>query len=261
MALYPNGRAPSSALVEIYGCVASPDMARRVKYVKDEYDRTHGDNLSINEIYRTFDEQVRQKDRWTDLGQPGNAATPGYSNHGAWDVGAVDWSSIDIDGRREIAARVGLIHNIPNESWHAAAVGPINVPLPSLAGLNITEIPEDDMYDDKARAELVKLLETITAQNADIKQWLLNVFDVVDGTVYRSDPAQQYRTPSGSLIKGTGKMFSVVNGNVINLKNVEELRLLRSQGKIAGNDTNVPINVFSALAAKLGAETDPGQPA
>lgn len=151
MAEYPNGRAPASALINIYGCVASPDMARRVRYVKEEYDRTHADNLIINEIYRTFEQQVYQRERWTNLGQPNNAAVPGYSNHGAWDIGAVDWSCSDVAARREIAARVGLIHNISNESWHAAALGTISVPLPDLAGLNYTTIQEDDMYNDVDR--------------------------------------------------------------------------------------------------------------
>jgi hypothetical protein len=163
MAMYPNGRAPASALIRIYGCVASPDMARRVKYVKEEYDRTHADNLSINEIYRTYDQQVYQKERWTNLGQPGNAATPGYSNHGAWDIGAVDWSSIDIVGRREIAARVGLIHNISNESWHAAAIGTITVDLPSLDGLNSVELEgdEDMAFTPLQAAQLAQCVEIL----------------------------------------------------------------------------------------------------
>jgi hypothetical protein len=154
MPLYSNGRAPASALVNIFGCVASPDMARRVAATKRDYEREVGGVLIVNEIYRTYDEQVRQKARWTALGFPGNAAAPGYSNHGNWDVGAVDWSSDNIGARRSIAARYGLIHDIANESWHATKHNEGTHPLPELAdfsfaGLQPTPIPEDMMNADQ----------------------------------------------------------------------------------------------------------------
>jgi len=152
--VYPNGRAPASALVNVFGCLASPDMARRVAATKRDYEAEVGDVLIVNEIYRTYDEQVYQKARWTALGQPGNAAAPGYSNHGNWDVGAVDWSSNNVAARRSIALRYGLEHDIANESWHATKRSDGTRPLPELAdfglaGLTPTPIPEDDMNEQQ----------------------------------------------------------------------------------------------------------------
>lgn len=152
--MYPNGRAPASALVEVFGCVASPDMARRVAATKRDYENEVGDPLIVNEIYRTYDQQVYQKQRWTNLGFPGNAAAPGYSNHGNWDIGAVDWSSNNVGARESIALRYGLVHDISNESWHATKRSEGTRPLPELAdfglaGLTPTPIPEDDMNEQQ----------------------------------------------------------------------------------------------------------------
>ncbi|WP_440708834.1 hypothetical protein [Herbiconiux sp. YIM B11900] len=134
MGSYPNGRAPSPPLVEIFGCIAMPDMAQRVYATKRDFELETPAKLIVNEIYRTYERQIEEKQRWTDLGQPGNAATPGGSKHGDDEVGAVDWACPDawIPARRNIALRYGLHHDIANESWHATNWGDETHPLPSL---------------------------------------------------------------------------------------------------------------------------------
>ncbi len=157
MALYANGRAPRSALVSYRGVLASPDMARRVAWVEREYMRRNpGGYIKPNEIYRTYEDQVYWKQYWTAQGKPGNAASPGYSNHGDWDIGAVDWDADNIALRTELAAQVGLIRTMmPEESWHYAVRGAPSVDLSDFSGGDYTPIEEDDMYDANARQEVV----------------------------------------------------------------------------------------------------------
>lgn len=171
MALYPNGRAPASALVNYRGVVASPDMARRVAWVEREYMRRNPDGyITPNEIYRTYADQVYWKKYWTDRGQPGNAADPGDSNHGDWDIGAVDWDADNIALRSELAAQVGLVRTMPSESWHYAVRGPSSVALPSLSYSNTTPIntEEDELMGAKEEilAGISKMLnENLTHTN------------------------------------------------------------------------------------------------
>jgi hypothetical protein len=131
-------------------------MARRVAWAEREYMRRNpGGFITPNEIYRTYDDQVYWKKYWSDRGLPGNASTPGYSNHGDWDIGAIDWNADNIGLRDQVAAQVGLVRTVPSETWHYAVRGAPTVDLSAFAGGNYTSIEEDDMYDENARVEVV----------------------------------------------------------------------------------------------------------
>jgi hypothetical protein len=81
------------------------------------------DNVIIEAValYRDFDGQVKMKEFWTAKGKPGNAATPGRSNHGwgtAADVnrhqpGVLDW-----------LAQKGPTYGWDHPLWAGSAQGP-----------------------------------------------------------------------------------------------------------------------------------------
>lgn len=69
--------------------------------------------------YRDLPGQRYWKKYWTDRGLPGNAATPGYSDHG-WGTDA-DIFKVYLYPRavlREVFARWGFTFNVPHELWH-----------------------------------------------------------------------------------------------------------------------------------------------
>lgn len=180
MSRYPNGRAPSPPLVSIYGCIAMPDMAQRVYGVKRDMKAETGVDVIVNEIYRTFPRQIEEKDRWTSLGFPNNAATPGYSKHGDDEVGAVDWACPDwaIPARRSIALRYGLHHDIANESWHATNWGDETHPLPTLEEALGNGAPTPitlEMLEDREMAtvkeEILEALKRAGARGAAVVYW------------------------------------------------------------------------------------------
>lgn len=163
MGNYPNGRAPSPPLVDIFGCIAMPDMAQRVYATKRDFEAETGAKLIVNEIYRTFPRQVEEKSRWTALGFPSNAATPGTSKHGDDEIGAVDWACPDwaIPARRNIALRYGLHHDIDNETWHATNWGDETRPLPSLEEALNNGIPTPITLEMLEEREMATVKEEI----------------------------------------------------------------------------------------------------
>ena len=93
--------------------------------------------------YRTYAQQVYWKTYWTARGLPGNASTPGFSNHGlgtcvdVWDV--YKWP-------RDVLTRVmnkhGFVNDVASEPWHWHRTS-IN-PADSGAATRITPILEED---------------------------------------------------------------------------------------------------------------------
>ena len=78
--------------------------------------------------YRTYDRQVYWKNYWTERGLPGNAATPGYSNHG---LGiAVDLPNAwEQEWMRENGAKYGWAKTEAfSEPWHWTFVGGVSFP-------------------------------------------------------------------------------------------------------------------------------------
>lgn len=91
--------------------------------------------------YRTFARQVYWKAYWTARGKPGNAATPGYSNHG-WGTAVDIWNVTQFyrPDLLRVFASYGFTFNVPSELWHAKHDGS----WPSaLAGGDITPISPD----------------------------------------------------------------------------------------------------------------------
>lgn len=69
--------------------------------------------------YRNIQQQHYWKAYWTGRGKPGNAATPGYSNHG-WGT-AIDIFNVYRYPRNvlvSVAAKWGFTFNVPSELWH-----------------------------------------------------------------------------------------------------------------------------------------------
>jgi hypothetical protein len=127
---YSNGNIPLRALTRVdypgieleafpgslSGLYLEPDAATAMLSLMKEYNRQTGDYLHPNEGYRTYAGQVYWKDYWTSRGQPGNAATPGTSNHG-WGQ-AVDFNLASAGGWLAAnASRFGYTHS-SSEDWH-----------------------------------------------------------------------------------------------------------------------------------------------
>jgi len=96
----------------------APDVASSFKVMKAAA-AMQGINLSINNAYRSFEQQVDMARRFGLYSQGGRAAQPGTSNHGlgrAVDLnvksnpGSVEWLKAN-------AAKYGF-NNIPREPWH-----------------------------------------------------------------------------------------------------------------------------------------------
>lgn len=129
--------------------------------------------------YRTYLRQLYWKTYWTDRGKPGNAATPGFSDHG-WGTAVDIWNVAKFP--RQILVTVfaahGLHFNIPHEPWHAQHNGT------TTAGTG-TPIGDDmDLLDPIANRnpwnpELVIAPATVqgalefTAADAKATRWLI----------------------------------------------------------------------------------------
>ena len=133
---YSNGNIPLGALTQVSypglqldvfpgslsGLYLKPDAASAMLSLLREYNRQTGGYLHPNEGYRTYAGQVYWKDYWTRQGKPGNAATPGTSNHG-W-AQAVDFNlnSAESSWLGSNASRYGYRRS-STESWHFDYVG------------------------------------------------------------------------------------------------------------------------------------------
>lgn len=105
--------------------------------------------------YRTLAGQVYWKSYWTARGKPGNAATPGFSNHG-WAMAVDLWNVYRYpqDILRAVFEKWGFVFDVPNEPWHMRHIG--TVP----AGLDIDEIPEIDEIVEEDETEMKPTLIT-----------------------------------------------------------------------------------------------------
>lgn len=116
---YPNGRWPRKALRKIPGGLLAPLPARawnamcaRCRRLGVAVPMPNGPDSS----YRSFARQVFWKAWWTARGAPGNAATPGTSNHGIGkSVDSNDGGTIESQGP---PFGWGVYSDAPWESWH-----------------------------------------------------------------------------------------------------------------------------------------------
>ncbi len=128
---HSNGRIPLTALSRVdypgiqldvfpnslSGLYLNPDAAVAMLAMLKEYNRQTGNYLHPNEGYRTYDGQVYWKNYWTAQGKPGNAATPGYSNHGWGQAVDLNLSAEQSRWLGTYAARYGYTRS-SSESWH-----------------------------------------------------------------------------------------------------------------------------------------------
>lgn len=77
-----NGKIPDSALVTIRNIRLRADAAAMFGKLNTAYKARFGRDLLMAQGYRDYADQVKMKALWTARGTPGNAATPGTSNHG-----------------------------------------------------------------------------------------------------------------------------------------------------------------------------------
>jgi hypothetical protein len=128
---YSNGKIPLTALTQVSypgiqldsfphslsGLYLKPDAAVAMLAMLKEYNRQTGGYLHPNEGYRTFDGQVYWKNYWTSQGKPGNAATPGTSNHGWGQAADFNLDSGQSSWLASNASRYGFSRST-SEAWH-----------------------------------------------------------------------------------------------------------------------------------------------
>jgi hypothetical protein len=117
---YRNGAIPTSAMVYVFDGWARPDFAIRLVQAVTEIWVTFGIRITFNELFRDIAGQIYWLDYWSGRGKPGNAATPGYSNHGwavAGDMNYHEWQPQYWD-IVAIFARYGIVFDVPGEDWH-----------------------------------------------------------------------------------------------------------------------------------------------
>ncbi len=156
---YDNGQIPLSALSPVVYPGVSPDpftgslaqvylephAAIALLAMLQAYHTQTGDYLPVVEGYRTLEGQQYWKDYWTARGKPGNAATPGTSNHG-WGE-AVDFDQNHIAGSRLTWIRANCetfgysIYDA--ENWHFNYTG-------SYAGTPPPRPPQQEEEDMRA---------------------------------------------------------------------------------------------------------------
>jgi D-alanyl-D-alanine carboxypeptidase len=142
-----NGEIPFSAMVQVAGGWFRPDAAASAQRWVNECAQ-NGIVLRFSEGFRDIPTQRYWKRYWDNRGKPGNAATPGYSNHGwamAADVDSGSYGNNSGSARyRAVTAlgrKYGWSFNIDGEPWHAEYVGGSNS-----AGTNYTPIQTELEY-------------------------------------------------------------------------------------------------------------------
>lgn len=154
---YGNGEAPKECLLFWRESYFSPSYFVRIVPAILEYE-SDGSTLLIDQGYRFLgsppDRAIGASDfsvnedlapttsdgtanQWYQKGREDNgmtpsAATPGFSNHGEYTVGAVDCNASDPGRRSAVFPKYGLDDPIGGEPWHWQASIDPTVPLPSL---------------------------------------------------------------------------------------------------------------------------------
>lgn len=117
--------------------------------------------------YRTLERQLYWKKFWSERGLPGNAAWPGWSNHGfgtavdIWDVWK--WPQVTF---RSVFREFGFVFDVPSEAWHMRHNGMYVNPDTMLAGGTGTQI---EIEDTLSAAEVNQITNAIADSEARIK--------------------------------------------------------------------------------------------
>jgi D-alanyl-D-alanine carboxypeptidase len=127
-----NGNLPASDLVTLNSsCRAYKQVAGSLAALLVAANKA-GIPLGTSECYRDYAGQVYQRNAWCSRGMCGNAAVPGYSNHGwgkAVDLNvngsAVEFSGATFSWLMLHAGTYGFVHPnaVPTEAWHWEWVG------------------------------------------------------------------------------------------------------------------------------------------
>lgn len=116
--VWPNGGIPASALTPIGGGhrLAAPAAAAFADLVAAA--RADGVSFTVNDSYRSYDQQVDMARRKGLYSEGGLAAKPGTSTHG---LGMAVDLGLNADAQawmRANGARFGFVEDVPREPWH-----------------------------------------------------------------------------------------------------------------------------------------------
>lgn len=138
-----NGKLEQSDLVIVDGLKDSKgrniqlreDAAKSFKRLNDAFKSEFGKNIPINDTYRNYDRQVKERLQAEKSGNPGLAAVPGTSAHGwglAIDINSGGWGTDIVKWFKNTGSKYGWSQpsswpyynkkdsnkNSPLESWH-----------------------------------------------------------------------------------------------------------------------------------------------
>lgn len=138
-----NGKLEQSDLVIVEGLKDSKgrniqlreDAAKSFKRLNDAFKSEFGKNILINDTYRNYDRQVKERLQAEKSGNPGLAAVPGTSAHGwglAIDINSGGWGTDIVKWFKNTGSKYGwsqpsswpyynkkdIGKNSPLESWH-----------------------------------------------------------------------------------------------------------------------------------------------
>lgn len=89
----------------------TPEAAAGFKAMNEAYKAHFGENIVVNDAYRSYDSQVATKAEWTAMGRPNMAANPGESPHG--------YGGVDINvGAFGSAKYNWFVENGPKFGWY-----------------------------------------------------------------------------------------------------------------------------------------------
>lgn len=167
-----NGRIPASELSPATGCVTglAARAAAAWNHVAVRTHRATGYWLQSNgpaSCYRTFAQQVELKNYWCSHGACGNAATPGFSNHGwaiAIDAPPATVAAIHRFGGRYFGQGAGSCSDAPWESWHVKYCGGYGGRDPGPYGRN------RDRFKPIQRGDKGKRVKSVTSKLAVLRR-------------------------------------------------------------------------------------------
>jgi D-alanyl-D-alanine carboxypeptidase len=116
--VWPNGRIPASALTPIGGGhrLAAPAAAAFGELAAAA--RADGISFSVNDSYRSYEQQVDMARRKGLYSEGGLAARPGTSQHGLGMAVDLDLNPDAQAWMRANGARFGFVEDVPREPWH-----------------------------------------------------------------------------------------------------------------------------------------------
>lgn len=115
---YPNGRIPESALAPIGGGERLAPKAAQA-FLAMQADATKaGVRFSVNDSYRSHDDQVTMAAKVGLYGKGGLAAVPGTSNHGKGLSVDLELNAQAQGWMRTNGAKYGFKNDVAGEPWH-----------------------------------------------------------------------------------------------------------------------------------------------